>query len=42
MINKLFNCLKNRLNNFILGDKFYLCNDVPLAKILHMINGRII
>ena len=32
MINKLFNCLKNRLNNFILGDKFYLCNDVPLAK----------
>ncbi len=32
MISKLFNCLKNRLNNFILGDKFYLCNDVPLAK----------
>lgn len=32
MINKLFNCLKNRLNNLMLGDKFYLANDVPFAK----------
>lgn len=32
MINKLFNCLKNRLNNFMSGDKFYLRNDVPLAQ----------
>lgn len=32
MISKLFNYLKNKLNNLILGDKCYLCKDVPFAK----------
>lgn len=29
---KLFNYVKNRLNNLVLGDKYYLCSDVPFSK----------